>query len=294
MLTLSSDLTAAQPAARRIPAISVTVEARRLGVPALANTQNLADTSGDDDCQLSLCNDPTQQLAPLAVRTNGTALDYQPDYPNTASWTNLDTVSAGQGFQLAWDPVAAVFALAYGDGLSVKFRTSADGTSWSSATTIVTEASNIGAVALAFDDAGDACLFYVIGTSTTLKRLRRSSGSWAGAGTTWSKTAGVANLTGLAAQWRSDYYLAVTGLEASHLRKYVDSTAQGDPRAGRTENDSRDRIGGAAPPRWRRARPSVLVTTGETTRAQPWLNVGARFSRNAVTASLWSGSRRAI
>lgn len=226
MLSLSSDLTAAISSPRRKPAILATVEAKRFGIPVLL-LESLADTSGDGDCQLSLAVDPADEGALVAVRTNGTALDYQPDYPNTGSWTNLDTVSAGQGFQLAYDPVAQVFALAYGDGLSVKFRTF-DGVSWSSSTTLVTEASNVGAVALAFDDAGDACAFYVIGTSTTLKRLRRTSGTWAVSGTTWSRTGSVANLTGLAAQWDQDYVLAVTGTEVTTTHRRLWAVKMGD------------------------------------------------------------------
>lgn len=144
------------------------------------------------------------------------------------SWTNLDTVTAGQGLALRYDPAAATFALAYGDGNDVKFRTSADGVTWSGATTIVTEASPIGSVALAFDTGGDACLFYTLATSTTLKRLRRTAGTWAGAGTAWSKTGSVASLTGLSAIWRDDYYLAVTGTEVTTTHERCWSVAMGD------------------------------------------------------------------
>lgn len=227
MLPISTNLAAAQRSPRRVPAIALALEQARFSVPLLFLSP-LADTSGDGDCQLSLAVDPADETALTAVRTNGANLDYQPNYPTTGSWSNLDTVTAGQGFQLAYDTVGATFALAYGDGHDLKFRTSPDGSSWSSATTLVTEASNIGAVALAFDDAGDACAFYAIGTGTTLNRLRRTSGTWAGAGTNWSRSGSVANLTGLAAQWDGDYTLAITGLEVTTLHPRCWAAKMGD------------------------------------------------------------------
>lgn len=227
MLTISSDLEAAQAAPRHRPAVSVTAVPYRFGIPVLF-LSGLDDTSGDGDCQLSLAVDPSQENELVAVRTNGTALESQHRYPTIGSWTNRDTVSAGQGFQIAWDTGNGEYALAYGDGLSVKLLTSPDGQTWNSPVTIVTEASNIGAVALAFDDAGDACIFYVIGTSTTLKRLRRTSGTWAASGTTWSRSGSVANLTGLAAQWSGDYQLAITGLEVTTLHPRVWAAKMGD------------------------------------------------------------------
>ncbi len=227
MLNLSSALQAAQASPRRTPALAVALRPQRFGVPVLFPA-SIGDTPADADTQLSLAVDPTDETKLLAVRTNGAALDYQRTYPNIGTWTNLDTVSAGQGFQLAYDSANAVFGLAYGDSTAVKFRTTADGITWSAATTLVTEASAIGAVALAFDDIGDACVFYVVGTSTTLKRLRRSSGTWAASGTTWTLSGSVANLTGLAAVWDGDYNLAITGLEATTTHRRVWAVKMGD------------------------------------------------------------------
>jgi hypothetical protein len=227
MLAITPDLTAAQASPRRKPAISFTAQQSRFGIP-LPFLSAREDTSSDADCQLSLAYDPSQEAELLAVRTNGTALESQQRYPTIGSWTSRDTVTAGQGFQLAWDTGNGEYALAYGDGLSVKLLTSPDGQVWNSSVTIVTEASNIGAVALAFDDAGDACLFYAIGTSSTLKRLRRTSGTWAGAGTTWSRSADVANLTGAAAQWQGDYVLALTGIAAATLHPRLWAVKMGD------------------------------------------------------------------
>jgi len=227
MLTLSSALQAAQASPRRAPAVAVALRPQRFGVPVLFPA-SIGNTAADPDTQLSLAVHPTDESKLLAVRTNGTALDFQRTYPNIGTWTNLDTVSAGQGFQLAYDSASAVFGLAYGDSTAVKFRTTADGITWSAATTLVTEASAIGAVALAFDDIGDACVFYVVGTSTTLKRLRRSSGTWAASGTTWTLSGSVANLTGLAAVWDGDFNLAITGLAVTTLHRRVWAAKMGD------------------------------------------------------------------
>ncbi len=225
MLTLTSTLQAAIGHPRRKPAIAASVQPYRFNVPVL--TASWLGANGSADTQLSLAVKATDRTKLVAVRSNGTALDFSTPYPSGA-WTNLDTISAGQGFQLAYDPTAAVFAVAYGDGTALKFRTSADGLTWSAATTIVTEASNIGAVALAFDDSGDACVFYVIGTSTTLNRIRRTAGTWAASGTNWSRSSSVANLTGLAAYWRADYFLAVTGLAATSLAPTAWAVRMGD------------------------------------------------------------------
>src|SRR6185503_8262308 len=109
-------------------------------------------------------------------------------------------------------------------------RTSSDhGATWSASTTLVTEASAIGSVALALRASnGNACAFYTLGTSTTLKRLRRTAGAWAGSGTNWTRSGSVATLTGLAAVHSGDFYLAITGTEVTTLNPRVWSVAMGD------------------------------------------------------------------
>ncbi len=225
MLSLTSTLLAHQRSSRRKPALAVSAAPTHFGVPILELAARPA--SAGVDCPVDAAANPATG-AIVSARNNAGALDVRPS-PLTSSWANLDTVTAGQGFALAFDEAASLFALAYGDGAALKFRTSADeGATWSAATTLVTEASAIGAVALAFDPNGDACVFYVLGASTTLKRLRRTAGAWAGAGTTWSKTGSVASLTGVAATWNADYLLVVTGTEVTTAHPRAWAFTMGD------------------------------------------------------------------
>ena len=220
-LTLADTLRDHQRSPRRRPAVQVSFARSRFGVPLLPF--ELLDVSGEPDCPVDAVASPRI----TAARNNAGSLDTMNDSAfNT--WTNVDTVTSGQGFAIRWDETGGKFGLAYGDGNDLKYRDSSDGITWSAATTLVTEASAIGAVALAFDPFGDACVFYVLGTTTTLKRLRRTSGSWAGSGTTWSKTGSVASLTGASAVWDSDYTLVLTGTEVTTTHRRVWAVTMGD------------------------------------------------------------------
>ena len=220
MLTLPSSLESHQKRPTRSPAVEILAPTTRFGVPFLRFSVFASDAepvvptaaaSGDDDL--------------LRVRNNAGALEYS---LNLGAWTTIDTVTTGQGFAVAYDTAAAVFGIAYGDGNDLEFRTYQVGVGLSAATTVVSEASPIGAVALAFKPTGDAAAFYTLGTSTTLKRLRRTTGSWAGAGTTWTRTASVASLTGVSATWRQDFLLAVTGTEVTTTHERLWAVTMGD------------------------------------------------------------------
>ncbi|MCC6266334.1 MAG: hypothetical protein IT300_02100, partial [Dehalococcoidia bacterium] len=225
MFAITTSLRDHQRQRRRRPALSVTVAASRFSLPTYPFEPNntSTDASTPNDAATGTVLGYTVQ-----VRNDAGALDFHVVY--YAGWTNLDTITAGQGIAVRFDPVNEVFGLAYGDGTDVKFRTSTDytGLSWNAATTLVTEASAIGSIALAFDDIGDACVFYTLGTGTTLKRLRRTSGSWAGSGTNWSRSGSVASLTGLSAAWNADYFLAVTGTEVTTTHERLWTVAMGD------------------------------------------------------------------
>lgn len=225
MIGISSALRLAQRARRRSPDLSVQVSESRFAVPYF-DFQWQAD-----DAEPSAPHDSIHSPAAgfySRVRNNAGNLDTTRDFGNT--WTNLDTVTAGQGLAVRYDPIAQVFGLLYGDGNDLKFRTSADGLTWSAATTVVTEASAIGSVALAFNpNTGNACAFYTLGTTTTLKRLRRTSGTWAASGTTWSKTGSVASLTGVSAAYiASSFVLVITGTEVTTLNKRCWAAVMGD------------------------------------------------------------------
>lgn len=78
---------------------------------------------------------------------------------------------------------------------------------------------------MAWRTASDGCVFYTLGTSSTLKRLRLGSPSTP---VTWSKTGSVASITGLSVVLRDDYYLIVTGTEATTNNPRVWAVAMGD------------------------------------------------------------------
>ncbi len=220
-LTLSSTLTAHQRGTRKRPALAARVSSTRFGIPVFPLVESIPDTS-EPSAPVAVGVDASGNF--VIVRNNAGDLDYSVD---GTSWTNIDTVTAGQGLALAYDPIANAILLAYGDGNDLKLRTTADG--FVTPTTIVTEASPIGAVALAVRaSSGNACAFYAIGTTTTVKRLRRTSGTWAGSGTTWSRTADVATITGLAAAHNGDYFLAVTGTEVTTTHEKLWAVAMGD------------------------------------------------------------------
>jgi len=228
VLTLSSELESAQQAARRRPALALTVANTRFGVPLL---KFLASSGGSGvDCPMAAALDNVTGPGDvtLFVRNNAGALEYATD--PAGSWTNADTVTTGQGVAVAFDPIAQLHLVAYGDGNDLKLRTyNAATTTLSASTTLVTEASAIGAVAIAVRaSSGNACAFYALGTTTTVKRLRRTSGTWAGSGTTWSRSADVASVTGLSAVHSGNYYLAVTGTEATTTHERLWSVAMGD------------------------------------------------------------------
>lgn len=225
VLTLASSLTAHQQSPRRRPSVLATVTPARFGVP-LFIFQPQTYTNGVD-CPIAGVADASG--AAVLARNNAGALETMDAAPG-GTWTNRDTVTAGQGLALAYDPVADAILLLYGDGNDLKLRSSTDhGATWSGSTTLVTEASAIGSVALAIRASnGNACAFYTLGTTTTLKRLRRTAGTWAGSGTNWTRSGSVATLTGLAAVHSGDFYLAVTGTEVTTTHPRLWSVAMGD------------------------------------------------------------------
>lgn len=149
---------------------------------------------------------------------------------NFSSWANLGACASGTGLALAARPGEVLLANVAASGLAIEVRTSADnGATWGVAATIVSEASAISDVALAFNASGDACLFYILGTSTTLKRLRRTAGTWAASGTSWTRSASAASLTELAACHDGlDFALLVTGTEAATTDRRCWAVGMGD------------------------------------------------------------------
>ena len=108
-----------------------------------------------------------------------------------------------------------------------RWITSADsGASWGAEVTVRAEGSAVAFVAVAFNlSTADACCFYSVGT--TVKRLRRTAGTWAGSGTAW--TLSVASVSGLgAAHNGGDFAVLVSGTEVTTTHKRVWITLMGD------------------------------------------------------------------
>jgi len=222
VLTLGTTLEGHQKGGRRQPAVTVRVWGTRNGIVSLRPVQ---DVEGSES-----------EVPHGAVYANGTFLQVRNDGGGIKTRQDFGGWSASLGAVAAGAPVAvAAYAgeamIVVGDGTALKAWTSADdGGSWSGPTTIVTEGTAIGAVAAAYrPSTGNVCAFYVLGTTSALKRVRRTSGTWAGAGSTWSRSGEVASISGLAASWRaSDFRLIVTGTEPTTLDRRVWAVVMGD------------------------------------------------------------------
>ncbi|MGH2632483.1 MAG: hypothetical protein ACRDG3_03650, partial [Tepidiformaceae bacterium] len=219
VVTLSSSLAAHQLLARRRPAVRVVVSARRHGIDIL---DWLGYYSGSEPDMPQAAAVPADGSLLRARNTAGTVFTQRVPTPGPAStysaWTNTATATSTTPIALAAHGTEALLAYIDNAGLTIQVRTSSDsGATWSAATAVVTEGTVIGALALAYSPNGDACLFYTLGSSgTALKRLRRTSGSWAASGTNWSRSGDVATLTGLTAcHDGNDFALLITGSEAT-------------------------------------------------------------------------------
>jgi hypothetical protein len=232
-VTLSSTLAAHQQGRARRPHLSAQAYATRAGSPVLRWSRIYSGAEADNPHALATTASGAHQYVVRARNTAGTVYTSSQDYnasPSWSSWSN--TIAATSGAPVALAAIAAETILVYvaNAGLDVRIKTSTDnGATWSASTTLVTEASAIGFLAVAFNPLGDVCVFYTLGTTTTLKRLRRTSGTWAGAGTNWSKSASVATLSGLSAcHDGADFNLVITGTEVTTTNPRAWATRMGD------------------------------------------------------------------
>jgi hypothetical protein len=225
MITLAASLTAHQKGSARVPYLSVTAAATRDDFPLLLWSRWYTGAEADsphaatvaDDGSLIRARNDAGTLFVQRVASPGPSSTYN-------AWTNLGAVTAGAGVALAAKDGELTLVYVTGAGLNLSVRHSTDdGATWSAATTRATEASAIGSVAVAYNTGGDLCCFYTLGTTTTLKRLRRTGGVWAPSGTNWTRAADVASLTGVAATYESgDFALLITGtaVTTTHRRSW--------------------------------------------------------------------------
>ena len=230
-ITLSPTLAAHQRASQRRPVLTVTARTQRFDIDLLAWSRYYTGTEADMPHAVAV---PADASLLRARNHAGTVYTQRVPTPGPASafnaWTNTATATSNTPIALAALGTEALLAYLDNAALTIQVRRSTDsGATWGAPTAIVTEASAIGALALAFTASGDACLFYTLGTSTTLKRLRRTAGVWAASGTNWTRSADVTTLTGLAACYDgADFSLLLTGTEATTTHRRTWSVRMGD------------------------------------------------------------------
>jgi hypothetical protein len=239
-IALASSLSAHQKSNARRPALTAAASNKRADVHLLRWERWYTGSESDSPCAVAIAPDGSL----LRVRNeSGSIRAARVASPSSGStystWlTYSTTATAGAGVAVAARTGEALLAYVDSAGLKLQLRTSTDnGATWGAASLIVTEASAIGSLALCFRSNGDACVFYTLGTSTTLKRLRRTAGVWDASGTNWSKSASVASITGVAAACASgDYAVVVTGTAVTSTDKRVWLTTLGNGGGGFTLN----------------------------------------------------------
>ena len=232
VLTLSTTLAAHQLLSTRRPALRVVVSKTRHGIDILDWTGFYSGSEADMPHASAV---PADGSLIRARNTAGTVYTQRVINPTAIStysaWTNTATATSTTPIALAALGTEVLLAYVDNAGLTIEVRTSTNsGATWSAAVAVVTEASAIGSLALAYSPSGNACLFYTLGTTgTTLKRLRRTSGTWAASGTNWSRSGSVATLTGVAAcHDGSDFALLLTGTEVTTTHHRAWAVRMGD------------------------------------------------------------------
>jgi hypothetical protein len=231
MHSLSPALIAHQQGSQRRPVVQVRGLAQRFGVRVFRWERYYTGTEAGSPHAVTVADDGSLVRARNDVGTLYLSRVANPGPGSSySSWTNLAAVTSGTGVALTSRTGELLLAYVDNGGLTLNVRSSTDdGATWSSATTVVTEGSAIGSVAVAFRPNGDGCLFYTLGSSTTLKRLRRTGGSWAASGTNWTWSGDVASLAGLGAcHDGGDFSLVITGTEATTLHPRAWGVRMGD------------------------------------------------------------------
>lgn len=237
MDTLASSLAAHQKRPARSPALSLTLQNSRHGRPILnfARYYSGAEANGPAAAALSAAGslirarNDAGTIYLSRVASPGPLSTY-------SSWTSIDTgATPGTGVALCALPGELVLVYVSSSGTLLRTRNSTDdGVTWSSASTIVTEATNpISWVALGSYNGlnNNTTAFYLtqpFGDKTLLRRVRRTSGIWQTAAT-WTRTADIEQLTGLAATHNgADYEVLITGTADTTLRIHTWGALMGD------------------------------------------------------------------
>lgn len=214
MITLSSTLLAHQRGTRRVPRIRVTAESKRSQLPLFRWTRYYTGSEADSPSAVVMAGDNGL----LRARNDASTVYHNriasPGPLSTySSWTSLGAIAtAGTGVALATGTSESV--LVFVSGNLVQYKLSVDnGASWGATQTAVNHGAAVTWVAVRYRANGtDLCVFYSSGG--TLYRLRRTSGTFAGAGTAWTNS--LASIAGIGVSLDgSDFHLVVTGADAS-------------------------------------------------------------------------------
>lgn len=212
MITLTPTLAAAQAAFERTPSLSLVATARRGGAHLLPFTR-IYPGDGEADSPHAAVTAADGSLI-RARNDAGTLYVQRVTSPalgdDFTAWTNLQTgLVVGSGVALA--AISGEVLLMYTRGTTLYYRTSANnGSSWSAEGTAVAHGATISWIAVALRvSTGNACAFFTAGTN--LYRLRRTSGTWAGAATSSAITP--SSWSGVAAVHdTADFCLLLTGV----------------------------------------------------------------------------------
>lgn len=213
MITLSSSLAAHQKLPARLPQLRAFAYHSHRSYPILNWQRLYTGAEPDSPIALTLASDGSLIRARNASGTLYTSRVTSPGPASTySSWTNTTTCHTSAGIALASTPGELTLAYINPAGTSLITRHSTDnGATWSAPSTRATEATQITHIAAAYNPSGNLALFYTLTASPTLKHLRRTAGLWDPTPTTWTRSADLSTITGIAAtHHNADFPLIIT------------------------------------------------------------------------------------
>jgi len=217
--SLSAGLLAAQKAASGVPYVRTILQNTIRNIRHLIFAQTYSDAGGDTEHDAAGDNTYLHR-----VRISAGNAQYQRD--PSASWTTLSSAATATVVALAVINNTRVFVV-YNDSTGgLFFRESTDQGANFGAETSTTATGGVAPKALTVQyktTGGDLCIVWE--QSNTLKRIRRTSGTF-GAVTTWTQTA--ASINGCKMLRNGDFHIVVTGTESTTLRPTLWSLVLGD------------------------------------------------------------------
>ncbi len=215
MRSLTSTLLAAQRSASGAPYVHVELHDRDVGVARLRWQRWYTGAEPEGPCAAALPADGSLLRARIDPATG--AMSHQrvaSPGPGSSysSWTGLGTVAVAPRLGLAAAGTRALLAFVNTAGTGVQVRESVNsGASFGGATTLVTAAGAVTAVACTLQSDGTAIVLYAV-AGTVFRVTRSGVGAWSGA-TAWTNS--LASVSGLAAYFEADHNVLVSGVDAA-------------------------------------------------------------------------------